>query len=58
MFIDPLEHVVFEESDNDNEDNDMNGDCYTHIETSNAWTTWRDNLAREMFEQWQGNRHS
>ena len=58
MPIDPLDHVVFEESDNDNEDNDMNGDCYTHIETSNAWTTWRDNLAREMFEQWQGNQHS
>ncbi|KAK4860305.1 hypothetical protein QYF36_020979 [Acer negundo] len=48
MLIDPLEHVVFEESDNDNEDDDMISDCYTHIETSNAWTTWRDNMAREM----------
>ncbi|KAK2648237.1 hypothetical protein Ddye_015726 [Dipteronia dyeriana] len=34
MHVDPLEHVVLRDSDSDNEDEDMNGDCYTHIETS------------------------
>ncbi|KAK3193524.1 hypothetical protein Dsin_024834 [Dipteronia sinensis] len=51
MPVNPLEHTILEDSDSDNEDEDMNSDFYTHIETSNAWTTWRDNLAREMFEQ-------
>ncbi|KAK3219194.1 hypothetical protein Dsin_013164 [Dipteronia sinensis] len=58
MPVDPLERAILEDSDSDNEDADMNSDFYTHIETSNAWITWRDNLAREMFEQWLGNRHS
>ncbi|KAK2661819.1 hypothetical protein Ddye_000393 [Dipteronia dyeriana] len=58
MLVDPLEYTIFEDNDIDNENEDMNNDCYTHIETSNAWNTWRDNLAREMFEQWQENRHS
>ena len=35
MVLDPLEHTL-EDNDVDSEDED----CYTHIETSNAWTTW------------------
>ncbi|KAL5546236.1 hypothetical protein UlMin_005923 [Ulmus minor] len=46
MALDLLEHTALEDNDIDNEDED----CYTHIETSNAWTTWKDNFAREIFE--------
>ncbi|KAL5552611.1 hypothetical protein UlMin_040012 [Ulmus minor] len=41
--LDPLEHIALEDNDIDSEDED----CYTHIETSNVWTTWKDNFARE-----------
>ncbi|KAL5549458.1 hypothetical protein UlMin_004689 [Ulmus minor] len=54
MTLDPLEHTTLKDNDIDIEDED----CYTHIETSNAWTTWKDNFARENFELWQGNRHA
>ena len=54
MALDPLEHIALEDNDIDNEDEG----CYTHIETSNAWTIWKDNFARESFELWQGNRHA
>ncbi|KAL5543802.1 hypothetical protein UlMin_007586 [Ulmus minor] len=54
MALDPLEHTALEDNDIDSEDED----CYTHIETSNTWTTWKDNFAREIFELWQGNRHA
>ncbi|XP_062103773.1 uncharacterized protein LOC133814884 [Humulus lupulus] len=53
MPIDPLEQAIGEsEEDNCDEDESVGNDHYTHIEISNAWTSWRDNLAREMFNQW------
>lgn len=61
MSIDPLEHAPLEEdatTNNDGENDDMDDDYYTHIEVSNVWTTWRDNLATEMFEQWRGSRQT
>ena len=54
MALDPLEHTALEDNDIDSEDVDY----YTHIEKSNAWTTWKDNVAREIFELWQGNWHA
>ena len=30
---------------------------YTHIESSSAWSSWRNRLAREMFDQWKRSRH-
>ena len=57
MPVDPLEHAPLEENGSDSDD-DINDACYMHIETSNAWTTRRDNLAREMFEQWWGSRYA
>jgi hypothetical protein len=26
------------------------------VETSDAWSEWRDNLAKEMFDQWKATR--
>ncbi|KAL5553402.1 hypothetical protein UlMin_040803 [Ulmus minor] len=54
MALDPLEHTALEDNDIDSEDED----CYTHIKTSNVWTTWKDNFTREIFELWQRNRHA
>lgn len=54
MPVDPSEE---EEEVGDTHSNtfDMDDDRITHIESSNEWTSWRDNLAIEMFEDWRGN---
>lgn len=51
MDVDPMEAEVpdlYEEDDFGNEQEDDNVD---HVEASAAWTTWRDNLAMNMFNQ-------
>ncbi|KAM6588896.1 hypothetical protein CsatA_011501 [Cannabis sativa] len=56
MHMDPLEHANHDNDNDSDEDGEyVDNNCYTYIEPSDAWTAWRDNLAREMFEQWQGN---
>lgn len=56
MPIDPLEIETMATEFDNNEDATL-GERITHIETSDAWNTWRDNLAIEMFNAW-GGRHS
>ena len=64
MHVDLFEQIFEIESieDNNDEDDDEEEEevpeHYTHIATSTAWSTWRDNLAREMFNQWRRNRHA
>lgn len=70
MPIDSLEEELTDSDDdgdddgdyddaNDHEESDnLDSDHHIHVETSNVWAAWRDNLAREMFENWQGNRYT
>ena len=51
MTVDPLEHEVIE-VDEDEVDNDFIGQA----SSSQHWTTWRDNMAIQMFNEWRGNR--
>lgn len=51
MLIDPLEETIGE----DIVEEDLDGERITFVETSDVWTTWRANLAVDMFNQW---RHS
>lgn len=46
MVVDPLYHELIEE-----EQNGVQGDMIIHVETSCAWTLWRDELAQEMFNR-------
>ena len=50
MPIDPLEELLVEEID------DIEADPITTVESSPQWSQWRDNLATEMFDEWQANR--
>ena len=36
--------------------NEGNVDHIQAIETSNAWTTWRDQLVNDMYNKWLGHR--
>lgn len=50
---DPYDVVVPNEQDNDTDDEDeLYGDPITTIETSDEWSTWRTNLAQQMFDEW------
>jgi hypothetical protein len=35
---------------------ELDGEHIMYVETSDAWTEWRDNLAKEMFDQWRASR--
>ena len=48
-------------SDNGSSSDDDNAEMeqhYTYVASSDTWNAWRDNLAREMFDQWHGNRYA
>ncbi|KAI7727109.1 hypothetical protein M8C21_021649 [Ambrosia artemisiifolia] len=58
MPIDPFETDHLGEGDEDGDgigDVDGDGDNITNIETSNEWTTFRNNLAQSMFDSWSTN---
>lgn len=55
MPVDPLdesENVGGEGDSLEPQDMDEPPNTITHIETSNQWTEWRDNLAKQMFDEW------
>nr|XP_015886910.1 uncharacterized protein LOC107422030 [Ziziphus jujuba var. spinosa] len=57
MAIDPIESEANMNGRNmENEESEGIGTIGT-IESSNGWTTWRDNLASQMYEEWRGNKH-
>ena len=41
-----------EEGDDDDDDSDDEIEYVTHIETSDAWTTFRSTLAQTLFNNW------
>ncbi|KAK3221419.1 hypothetical protein Dsin_008444 [Dipteronia sinensis] len=49
--VDPMEHEL-NEIIKDEVDHDVIGQVSSSLE----WTTWRDNLASQMFNEWRGNR--
>ena len=52
MPTDPLEGQL----DASTSENITELDAITQVETSNAWSEWRDTLAREMFDEWRARR--
>ncbi|XP_061369959.1 uncharacterized protein LOC133312729 [Gastrolobium bilobum] len=50
MPIDPLEDNTVDMAEA--ADNFEGQDMITHVESSNAWTRWRDDLAQQMFDTW------
>ncbi|XP_031262358.1 uncharacterized protein LOC116120547 [Pistacia vera] len=48
---DPIKSEVGEVC-NVEDDEEDSGEVIMHVETSAAWTVWRDNLAQEMFNSW------
>uniref|UniRef100_A0A2N9EMF2 Uncharacterized protein n=1 Tax=Fagus sylvatica TaxID=28930 RepID=A0A2N9EMF2_FAGSY len=53
MPIDPLENELSEVTSGQG----LDGDVIRYVETSDIWSTWRDDLAKEMFNKWRGARH-
>jgi hypothetical protein len=53
MPIDPLENELSEVTSGQS----LDGDVIRYVETSDIWSTWRDDLAKEMFNKWRGARH-
>lgn len=53
MLIDPLENELSEVTSGQG----LDGDVIRYVETSDIWSTWRDDLAKEMFNKWRGARH-
>ena len=55
--------VVFEDEDeeeagdDDDDDTDDEVEYVTHIETSDAWTTFRSSLAQTLFNNWRVRLH-
>ena len=52
MKFDPLEPLLDTEYGRQFMNDDNDGDYIDVVETSIAWTLWRDNLARQMFDNW------
>ncbi|XP_031283006.1 protein ALP1-like [Pistacia vera] len=52
MAIDPMESEVGE-MNNTPPEADPEPEFISHVEPSDAWIAWRDNLAHQMFESWQ-----
>ncbi|XP_061368921.1 protein ALP1-like [Gastrolobium bilobum] len=50
MPIDPLEDNTVDMAEA--ADNFEGQNLITHVESSNAWTRWRDDLAQQMFDTW------
>jgi hypothetical protein len=53
MPIDPLENEFSEVTSGQG----LDGDVIRYVETSDIWSTWRDDLAKAMFNKWRGARH-
>jgi hypothetical protein len=53
MPIDPLENELSEVTSGQG----IDGDVIRYVETSDIWSTWRDVLAKEIFNKWRGARH-
>ncbi|TXG53527.1 hypothetical protein EZV62_018783 [Acer yangbiense] len=49
--IDPMEHELSEIIEDE-----LDHDVIGQVSSSPEWTTWRDNLASQMFNEWRGNR--
>ena len=54
MSLDPQENSPLSDNSGAQE---LDGEHITYVETSNAWSDWRDKLAEEMYEQWRASRH-
>ena len=52
MSRDPLEHEINEIEETENV---IEGDMVGTIGASDEWTTWRNDLAFQMYNEWQGN---
>ena len=53
MQVDPLETELSEGFVESNQD----GETIAFIESSPTWTSWRDNLAQEMWNDWLASRN-
>jgi hypothetical protein len=53
MSVDPLEYAVFENGDAPNGEEDNMIDT---VQASNQWTTWRNELALQMHNEWRQRR--
>ena len=58
----PTDDKVFEDEDeeevsDDDDDTDDEVEYVTHIETSDAWTTFRSSLAQTLFSNWRVRPH-
>lgn len=47
----PSEEIDMEE-DNIQDEENIDDDLITNIEPSEEWTTWRNNFANEMYNEW------
>ncbi|BFG15765.1 hypothetical protein CerSpe_020390 [Prunus speciosa] len=54
MAIDPLENEL---NGTENGETNQDGDVLSTIEPSDQWTAWRNNLAMQMYDEWNRNRH-
>ena len=50
MLIDPLKDELIQP-----EEDPMDHEFIDQVSSSEHWTTWRNNLAIEMFNEWRGN---
>ncbi|TYK15965.1 retrotransposon protein [Cucumis melo var. makuwa] len=52
-FLAPYREATFEEPHlSEGDSSEMNIENINFVETTNVWTEWRDNLANQMFEDW------
>ena len=54
MTLDPQENSPLSDNSGAQE---LDGEHIRYVETSDAWSDWRDNLVEEMYEQWSASRH-
>ena len=54
MTLDPQENSLLSDNSSAQE---LDGKHIRYVETSDAWSDWRDKLAEEMYEQWRASRH-
>ncbi|CAL9000883.1 unnamed protein product [Prunus brigantina] len=54
MVVDPLENEL---NGTENGETNQDGDVLGTIEPSDQWTAWRNNLAMQMYDEWNRNRH-
>ena len=52
MSVDPDETAYDLSSNNENI---VEEDVIASVASSSQWTTWRDDLAKQMFDEWRGN---